>query len=244
MSDVAGERPLARGVAARQRFARIFALGDRKSPSSWTPGLVSSSSDPELPLSMSAFRVKRDASTIPATMSMEVLDDLCLPFGGLETWQAEEGLILPSSLVDSDSGSKSAGVQFLPVSWQSLHHDVDLLEEGLEPSVIALIDAPQLAERPGKLIQAIDAIRRRFTTSLIYTPGIGGPDNCALLTWMGVDLFDLSRSHQAASRGVLLTEDGPREVESTMGESTGIDTQIEAWQRALSSTRSAIRDGT
>lgn len=175
---------------------------------------------------------------------MEVLDDLCLPFGGLETWQAEEGLILPSSLVDSDSGSKSAGVQFLPVSWQSLHHDVDLLEEGLEPSVIALIDAPQLAERPGKLIQAIDAIRRRFTTSLIYTPGIGGPDNCALLTWMGVDLFDLSRSHQAASRGVLLTEDGPREVESTMGESTGIDTQIEAWQRALSSTRSAIRDGT
>ena len=123
---------------------------------------------------------------------MEVLDDLCLPFGDLETWQAEEGLILPSSLVDSDSGSKSAGVQFLPVSWQSLHHDVDLLEEGLEPSVIALIDAPQLAERPGKLIQAIDAIRRRFTTSLIYTPGIGGPDNCALLTWMGVDLFDSS----------------------------------------------------
>ena len=244
MSDVAGERPLARGVAARQRFARIFALGDRKSPSSWTPGLVSSSSDPELPLSMAAFRVKRDPSTIPATMSMEVLGDLCLPFGGLETWQAEEGLILPSSLVDSDSGSKSAGVQYLPVSWQSLHHDVDLLEEGLEPSVIALIDAPQLAERPGKLIQAIDAIRRRFTTSLIYTPGIGGPDNCALLTWMGVDLFDLSRSHEAASRGVLLTEDGPREVESTMGESTGIDTQIEAWQRALSSTRSAIRDGT
>ena len=90
MSDDAGERPLARGVAARQRFARIFALGDRRSPSSWTPGLVLGPTDPELPLSMAAFRVNRDASTIPATMSMDVLDDLCLPFGGLETWQAEE----------------------------------------------------------------------------------------------------------------------------------------------------------
>ncbi len=244
MSEDAGERPLARSVTARQRFARIFALGDRRVPSSWTPALVAGASDTELPLSICALRVERDASTVPASMSMTVVEDLCLPFGGSETWQAQEGLILPSSLDESNSGSNSSGDQLLPVSWQALHHDASLLDDGLSPSVIALIDAPQLAERPGKLIEAIDAIRRRFPTSLIWTPGIGGPDNCALLAWMGVDLFDLARSNQAASRGVLLTEDGPRTIEETLGESAGIEGQIEAWQRALAATRAAIRNGT
>jgi len=175
---------------------------------------------------------------------MEVLGDLCLPFGKPEIWNAEEGLILPSSLVESDSGHKSIGSQLLPVSWQSLNHDEKLLEDSLEPSIVALIDAPQLAERPGKLVEALDAIRRRFPTSLIWTPGIGGPDNCALLSWMGVDLFDFSRSQEAVARGVILTEDGPREPELTAGEVSDLQTQLEAWERALGATRSAIREGT
>ena len=141
-------------------------------------------------------------------------------------------------------GVKSLGGQLLPVSWQSLHHDEGLLDNSLEPSIVAIIDAPQLAERPGKLVEAIDAIRRRFPTSLIWTPGIGGPDNCALLSWMGVDLFDLSRSKEAVARGVILTEDGPREPESTAGEISDLQTQIDAWKRALGATRSAIREGT
>ena len=244
MSKGATERPLARSIASRQRFSRIFSLGDRASPSSWTPGLVLSAKDPEVDLSFAAFRIERDSDSIPATMSMKILGDLCLPFGKKEVWLAEEGLILPSSLVESDSGKKSSGGQLLPVSWQSLHHDPNLLDDTLEPSVIVLIDAPQLAERPGRLVEALDALRRRFTTSLIWTPGIGGPDNCALLSWMGVDLFDLSRSQEAAARGVLLTEDGPREPEMTAGEKADLQTQIEAWNRALAATRSAIRDGT
>jgi len=244
MTEGADERPLARSVAARGRFARIFSLGDRASPSSWTPGLVVSSDDPEIPLRFSAFRIERESSTIPAKMSMEVLGDLCLPFGKPEIWNAEEGLILPSSLVESDSGQNSIGSQLFPVSWQSLHHDEKLLENSLEPSIVTLIDAPQLAERPGKLVEALDAIRRRFPTSLIWTPGIGGPDNCALLSWMGVDLFDFSRSQEAVARGVILTEDGPREPESTAGEVSDLQTQLEAWERALGATRSAIREGT
>ena len=112
MTEGADERPLARSVAARGRFARIFSLGDRASPSSWTPGLVVSSDDPEIPLRFSAFRIERESSTIPAKMSMEVLGDLCLPFGKPEIWNADEGLILPSSLVKSDSGQKSIGNQF------------------------------------------------------------------------------------------------------------------------------------
>ena len=244
MTEGAGERPLARSVAARWRFARIFSLGDRASPSSWTPGLVVSANDPEIPLRFSAFRIERESSRIPAKMSMEVLGDLCLPFGKPEIWNAEEGLILPSSLVESDSGEKPFGSQLLPVSWQSLHHDEELLKDSLEPSIVALIDAPQLAERAGKLVEALDAIRRRFPTSLIWTPGIGGPDNCALLSWMGVDLFDFSRSREAVARGVILTEDGPREPESTAGEVSDLQTQLEAWERALGATRSAIREGT
>lgn len=244
MREGADERPLARSVVARGRFARIFSLGDRASPSSWTPGLVVSSDDPEIPLEFAAFRTLRDSRVIPAKLSIEVLGDLCLPFGKSEIWNAEEGLILPSSLVESNSGEKSLGGQLLPVSWQSLHHDEGLLDNSLEPSIVSIIDAPQLAERPGKLVEAIDAIRRRFPTSLIWTPGIGGPDNCALLSWMGVDLFDLSRSREAVARGVILTEDGPREPESTAGEISDLQTQLEAWKRALGATRSAIREGT
>mgnify|MGYP001161097652 FL=1 len=244
MEEGADERPLARSVAARGRFARIFSLGDRASPSSWTPGLVLSSDDPEIPLPFAAFRMNRDSSMIPAKMSLEVLGDLCLPFGQGEIWNAEEGLILPSSLVESNSGEKPSGGQLLPVSMQSLHHDEGLLDDSIEPSIVAIIDAPQLAERPGNLVEAIDAIRRRFPTSLIWTPGIGGPDNCALLSWMGVDLFDLSRSREAVARGVILTEDGPREPENTAGEKSDIQTQVEAWKRALGATRSAIREGT
>ncbi len=244
MREGADERPLARSVVARGRFARIFSLGDRAAPSSWTPGLVVSSDDPEIPLQFAAFRTQRDSKTIPAKLSMEVLGDFCLPFGESEIWNAEEGLILPSSLVESNSGEKPNGDQFLPVSWQSLHHDEGLLDKALEPSIVAIIDAPQLAERPGKLVEAIDAIRRRFPTSLIWTPAIGGPDNCALLSWMGVDLFDLSRSKEAVARGVILTEDGPREPESTAGEISDLQTQIDAWKRALGATRSAIREGT
>ena len=58
--------------------------------SSWTPGLVLSSDDPEIPLPFAAFRMNRDSSMIPAKMSLEVLGDLCLPFGQGETWNAEE----------------------------------------------------------------------------------------------------------------------------------------------------------
>ena len=47
MREGADERPLARSVVARGRFARIFSLGDRAAPSSWTPGLVVYSDDPE-----------------------------------------------------------------------------------------------------------------------------------------------------------------------------------------------------
>tara|TARA_B100000676_G_scaffold311832_1_gene383299 strand:+ start:2683 stop:4488 length:1806 start_codon:yes stop_codon:yes gene_type:complete len=244
MNTSNAERPLARGIVARQRFSRIFSLGDRKNPVSWTPGLVRMAQDPQIPINLCTFEFKRDNSKIPSSLILRSLQDICLPFGDLETWYAQEGLILPPSLVDSDSGSKSIGNQFLPISWQSMHHDPNLLDDDLEPSVIALIDAPQLAERQGMLVDAIHALKSRFPTSLIWTPGIGGPDNCALLSWIGVDLFDLSRSHEASARGILLTEEGPRNIEETVDEDFDINSQLNAWKRAIAATRTAIRKGT
>ena len=92
-----------------------------------------------------------------------------------------------------------------------------------------LTDAPQLANNRGKLVQALDVVRRRFPTSLIWTPGISGPDNCHLLSWLGVDLFDLSRSRNASAAGIILSQSGPREPEVTLGENADIDTQINHW---------------
>ena len=74
----------------------------------------------------------------------------------------------------------------MPVSWQSLHHDLTLNDENLLPSIIILTDAPQLVNQKGLLSEALYIIRTRFPSSLIWTPGIGGPDNCAILTWMGL----------------------------------------------------------
>jgi len=218
-----------------------MALGDRNDPVGWAPGLVLGPEDPELEPSVAPFSYSRSQGSVPATLSVSTRAEMCYPFDSIDTWQASEGLSLPPSLVDADSGKSGKGSELLPVSWQSMHHDQTLNEPGLQPSVVALVDAAQLAERPGLLVKALDALRVRFPSSLIWTPGIAGPDNCALLSWMGVDLFDMSRSSAAAARGVILTEDGPRLPETTLGESADTEAQCAAWRRAIAATRSAIR---
>ena len=238
------DRPLARDVIARQRVSRLFSLGDRANPASWAPAIIISEDDPELPISMSPLSFRRDNSDFPSKLTMFTRADICYPFDGLDAWEANEGLILPPSLEESDSGSFGTGLNLLPVSWQSLHHDNTLSDESLEPSVVVLTDAPQLANNRGKLVQALDVVRRRFPTSLIWTPGISGPDNCHLLSWLGVDLFDLSRSRNASAAGIILSQSGPREPEVTLGENADIDTQINHWVSALSDLRQSIRTGT
>ncbi len=237
------ERPLARSVVARQRFARLFSLGDRNSPSSWSPALVLNKDDVELPFSLAPFEFSRDAQSLPAKLSVKTRTNLSLPFDSLDLWTATEGLVLPPSLVESNSGEFATGNEILPVSWQSLHHDLSLNDINLLPSIIILTDAPQLANRKGLLSEALYILRTRFPSSLIWTPGIGGPDNCAILTWMGADLFDLARSRHACSLGILLSENGPREIEESIDEDSSMDSQILAWRNSLAATRSAIRAG-
>ena len=236
-------RPLARGVESRMRFSRIFSLGDRKKPTSWTPAIVLNESDPLLPISIAPFISSRHSSTLPATISISTRGNFCFPFDGLDQWSSIEGLILPPSLADSNSGKSSKGDEILLVSWQSLHHEKSLVNDDFNPSIVILVDSLQLVQNQGMLVDAIDAIRIKFPTSLIWTPGIGGPDNCALLSWLGVDLFDLSRSRSASALNIIITPFGPREIDNTTNEKADMESQCEEWKKSISATRAAIRDG-
>ena len=71
----------------------------------------------------------------------------------------------------------------------SLHHDSRLANSDLRPDIVVLVDAPQLSSSGADLIIAIRTLRERFPAALLWTPGLGGPDNAALLAWMGVDLL-------------------------------------------------------
>ncbi len=161
--------------------------------------------------------------------------------------EGNEGLHLPPSLAEAESGGGSGRGELLAVSWQDLHHDEELTSLSLNPTVVVIVDSPQLAERGSSFVVAIDAIRRRFPAALLWTPGIGGPDNCAVLAWMGVDLFDLGRTRRAAASGMLLSGSGVRSADTDAGESDNPDLLVEVglkeWESSLSTTRMAIQDG-
>ncbi|MBH32914.1 MAG: hypothetical protein CMB75_00735 [Euryarchaeota archaeon] len=240
---MADDDALGRTVEVRERFARIFALGDRKRPSARTPALVLVDGDSEMDPELAPFRLIRDPTTVPSTLKLRTRGKLCPPFEREIVWEASEGLSLPPTLDESDGGTLPTGGAFLPVSLQSISHDKRLSDLSVEPSVICLVDAPQLVNDDIRMIGAIDALRRRFPSSLIWAPGIAGPDNCALLAWMGIDLMDLSRSRRAHSSGVLLSAFGPRMRDSDIDSEDPWNHQISLWRDALSETRMAIREG-
>ncbi len=237
------ERQIGRNVLSRDRFSRLFSLGDRNSPLSWAPGLILGEDDPELPISIAPLFCSSRKQNLPQTMKISTRGNLCFPFDSVDSWDMNPGLTLPPSLVESDSGDFGLGHEALPISWNSLHHDGSLLELQYQPSLIVITDSPQLSSNSGLLEEAIITIRTNFPASLIWTPGIAGPDNCALLAWMGVDIFDMARSRQASSLGLLLTESGPRKIDPTTNEDPSMESQAKHWVNAISSTRSAIREG-
>jgi len=226
---------LGRTVLARHRMSRLWGLGDRSSPSSKAPGLVLSSGE-DIDVIWAPFSTSSDGS-IPRTIKLESR----APFAPWEssdngpTLSASIGHVLPPSLDEADAGEVASKGDLLPISWQSLNHDEELLNPSLNPHVVVLTDALQLANRPGKLVQAIHVIKRRFPGALLWAPGIGGPDNCAVLSWFGIDLFDTTRSKQAESHGAVLTWNGPRYLSAN-------EPIIDHWQHALAETRSAIEN--
>ena len=202
---------LGRTVIHRYMYARSWALGDRKSPLATTPCLIGLEGDCETDSQFTPFSASTN-DEIPQTLTINANLPLSPPKfeQNSPTYSTKIGHVLPPSLDEADAGESAGNGGLLPISWQRLNHDSSLLNLETEPSVVVLVDAPQLASQQGKLVDALIAIKHRFPGALIWTPGIGGPDNVAVLAWFGVDIFDLSRSRQCAASNIILTSSGPR----------------------------------
>ena len=251
VARIVSEQHLGRTVTDRMRHARIIALGDRKSSVAQSPCLIATEADinalgDSLTVAIAPFVSAHDSSSLPAELVLRARAPLAYPFEDpAPEWRVTLGHTLPPSLASADSGLARAGVgEVMPVSWQRMLHDESLVDPQTIPGVLVLTDALQLAQHPGRLVRALAVLRTRHPVSLIWCPGLSGPDNLALLTWFGVDLHDLGRSRQAASAKALLTSSGPRRADASLEESTHMDRQFAAWVDELANVRQAIRDGT
>ena len=234
---------LGRTVLHRYRFARIWGLGNRSSPVAQTPCLISGSSDPIELQNIAPFRSSQ-TRTIPAKLTIDTPHCLTPPNFDVPgpIFEASIGHVLPPSLDEANAGESADSGSVLPLSWQRLHHDPSLLADDLKPHIVVLVDAVQLAAQSGKLVQAISVIKNRFPGSLLWTPGLGGPDNAAVLAWFGVDIFDFSRAGFALASGHLLTAFGPRAVIDA--EECSPVVAVNHYDQSLRSVRSAIATGT
>ena len=234
---------LGRTVLHRHRYGRVWGLGDRTSPAVRTPALISTDDDDEVCKGLAAFHCTQ-TRTIPAEMTISTHFALMPPSFDSPGPQmtASVGHVLPPSLEEANAGESADSGPLLPVSWQRLHHDPSLLDADLQPNIVVLVDAVQLAAQSGKLVTAIQTLKHRFPGALLWTPGLGGPDNAAVLAWFGVDLFDTTRTRFALSADHLLTAFGPRQPLD--GESLSIDVALHHYQQALRSVQSAIETGT
>ena len=234
---------LGRTVLQRHRYARVWGLGDRKAPTAHTPALVLMDNDPEMPLAYAPFRSSTSAS-IPAALTVHSRGPFEPPAfeENGPSYEVQLGHVLPPSLEDANAGEAQGTTNLLPVSWQRMHHDEDLMDANLSPEIVVLTDAVQLASQPGKLPLALLTLKHRFPGALLWTPGLGGPDNIAALAIMGVDLVDLARCRQAAAMGMLLTQNGPREV--LEHETSALESQAYHMMKALDETRAGIAQGT
>ena len=154
---------LGRTVLHRHRYARVWGLGDRSSPAVKTPAFISTEDDDEACKNIAAFHCVQ-SRTIPARITISTKHCLIPPaFDRLgPTMEASVGHVLPPSLDEANAGESADTGPLLPVSWQRLHHDPSLLNDDLQPSIVVLLDAVQLAAQPGKLVKAIQTLKRHF----------------------------------------------------------------------------------
>ncbi len=236
---------LGRTVIHRYMYARSWALGDRKSPLATTPCLIGLDGDCETNAQITPFNASTN-NEIPQTLTVTANLPLSPPnfTENSPIYETKIGHVLPPSLDEADAGEAAGHGGLLPISWQRLNHDSSLLNLATEPSIVVLVDAPQLASQQGKLVDALVTIKHRFPGSLIWTPGIGGPDNLAVLVWFGVDIFDLSRSRQCTASNVLLTAAGPRDLVSSSGEEADLESQLIHWKSAINEVKARLADGT
>ena len=151
---------LGRTVLHRHRYARIWGLGDRSSPAIRTPAFISTENDGDDFRQLSAFHCQQ-TRTIPARITISTHHHLIPPTFERQgpTMKPSIGHVLPPSLDEANAGESADSGVLLPVSWQRLHHDPSLLESDLNPSIVVLVDAVQLAAQSGKLVKAIQTLK-------------------------------------------------------------------------------------
>ncbi|MGB2071462.1 MAG: DUF5591 domain-containing protein, partial [Poseidonia sp.] len=233
---------LGRTVLHRDRYGRMWGLGDRKSPTAKTPALVLMEDDPALPVDYAPFS-SASSTSLPSVLSITSRGAFCPPefTANGPTYSVNVGHVLPPSLEDANAGEAQGTSSLLPVSWQRMNHDESLTDPSLAPEIVVLTDAVQLASQPGKLPTAVMTLKHRFPGALLWTPGLGGPDNLSVLVSMGVDLFDLARCREASANGVVLSPWGPRlPLEH---EATSLEAQAYHMVRALDEVRAAVMSG-
>ena len=231
-------------VAARDGYGRVFELGDRKNPLSFTPAIISTPGDPKMDTKVSPFEIKINSDKVPSTLELIGRSPLAIPFEkDSPNWFTELPHVLPPSFDEVNMGNSGSMGRILPLTWQRILYDSKLVDETYQPQVVILLDALQLSNRPKDFTKAIFEIRTRYPGSLLWCPGISGPDNLAVLTWFGIDLHDLTRSRQSNSHGIVLSNSGPRHIDEKLEKTPKIETQLMAWKDEIANVRSAIMDG-
>ncbi|RAH16600.1 MAG: hypothetical protein CMB56_000725 [Methanobacteriota archaeon] len=229
-------------VFARQRHARVFKLGDRKEPVSKTPALILFDEEIELSIDMAPFMCSRIGDLLPASFRISGRAPLVPPFDIVSpNWEFHQGHVYPPSMSETEGKTNGSITPVLSLSLQRMMHDSAIVDIPA-PSLIIINDAIQLSNQTKEFVEAMLVVRENFPSSLIWCPGLSGPDNVALLSWLGVDLHDLSRTKQAQAAGVLLTSSGPRRVNESLEGELNLDLQINQWKTELANVRYSIRN--
>tara|TARA_B100000287_G_scaffold73267_1_gene64948 strand:- start:2009 stop:3799 length:1791 start_codon:yes stop_codon:yes gene_type:complete len=228
-------------ISARQRYARIFKLGNRKEPLARTPALILYDNDSDLPVNLAPFQCSRIGDSLPPNFLIKGRGPLSPPFEEPSPiWEFKQGNVLPPTLSETEIKSDGSSTPVLSLSLQRMMQDSDIVNLK-QPSLVIVTDAVQLANRSKEFVEAMLIVRETFPSALIWCPGLSGPDNIALLTWLGVDLHDLSRSRQAHSAGMLLTSNGLRNIELDLEGEFLFESQIEEWKNEIVTIRESIR---
>ncbi len=100
---------------------------------------------------------------------------------------------------------------------------------------------PHLVELMGDPPRLVDAMVKARELAgpvpMIYAPGIGLPNQLALLTYLGVDIFDDVRIRMASAKGMYVDENG------LWYEDVGEERNMESAERELGIIRKAIENG-
>ncbi|MBJ99521.1 MAG: hypothetical protein CMB48_00710 [Euryarchaeota archaeon] len=229
-------------ISARQRHARVFNLGDRKDPCARTPAIILLDDDVNLPENIAPFICSRIDDNLPPSFLIKGRAALCPPFDNFSPeWEFIQGHVYPPSLSDTDGKSNGSITPILSLSLQRMMHDSNIVDIE-HPSIIVITDAIQLSSRSREFVEAMLTVRETFPSSLIWCPGLSGPDNIAFLTWLGVDLHDLSRTRQAHAAGALLTSNGPRKINLELEGELTFELQINQWKNEISTIRDSINN--